>query len=346
MSDEVLERLVQEVVALRRRVAHLETLENPVLPASIDADLLDGQHGAYYRDADTLDGQHGDFYEQPLLRALVCTGRLTLTSGVPVTTSGVAAATTLYFTPYRGARVALYNGSTWVLSTLTERSLALGALSANTNYDIFLYDNAGALTLEAVAWTNDTTRATALALQDGVYVKSGATERRYLGTIRTTGTAGQCEDSVARRFVWNCYNRVGRTLYAADSTAQWTYTSTAWRPSNNNTTDGVGRFALVLGLSEGVVRAEHMSIAGGSSGSGSIYPAAGIGLDATTTNHAQLWIGRGGDNYASPHVALYVGYPSAGYHYFQRLEKASNSNALFYGTQGPSQTGMFGYIEG
>ncbi len=32
MSDAVLEKLVEEVVALRRRVAHLETLENPSVP--------------------------------------------------------------------------------------------------------------------------------------------------------------------------------------------------------------------------------------------------------------------------------------------------------------------------
>lgn len=46
MSDAVLEKLVEEVVALRRRVAHLETLENPALPTSIDADTLDGYHAA------------------------------------------------------------------------------------------------------------------------------------------------------------------------------------------------------------------------------------------------------------------------------------------------------------
>ena len=50
MSEEVLERLVQEVVALRRRVAHLEPLEHPGLPTNINADTLDGQHGSYYRD--------------------------------------------------------------------------------------------------------------------------------------------------------------------------------------------------------------------------------------------------------------------------------------------------------
>ncbi len=274
-----------------------------------------------------------------------CCGRLTLTSGVPVTTADVAGAGTLYFTPYKGNQVALYEGGVWVAHTFSELGLALGALGANTNYDIFVYDNAGTVTLQAVAWTNDTMRATALALQDGVYVKNGATTHRYLGTIRTT-SAGQCADSTAMRFVWNYYNRVRRMLLAVDTTNSWIYTSTAWRPSNNNTTNGVGRFAFVRGTNEDLVQAWHLSMAGGQTGTGSIYAGAGIGLDATDSNSAQLWVGRGEDNLAEQHTALYVGYPSAGYHYLQRLEKASNSNAHFYGDYGPSQCGMLGWMEG
>ncbi len=60
MSDAVLEKLVQEVVALRRRVAALETLENPMLPTSIDADKLDGQHGTYYAVAGDLAAHTGN----------------------------------------------------------------------------------------------------------------------------------------------------------------------------------------------------------------------------------------------------------------------------------------------
>ena len=132
---------------------------------------------------------------------MTCNGRLTLTSGTPVTTSDVTAATTLYFTPYKGDQVALYTDSTWTLYTLTERSIAIPA-TTDTNYDVFLYDNSGTLTLELVAWSDGTTRATALATQNGVYVKSGSADRRYLGTIRTTGVSGQCEDSETKRFVW------------------------------------------------------------------------------------------------------------------------------------------------
>ncbi len=113
-----------------------------------------------------------------------CEGRLTLTSGTPVTTSDVTAATTLYFTPYTGNRIGLNNGSAWQVHTFTELSIAIPA-TTDTNYDVFVYDNSGTPTLELLAWSDATTRATAIAFNGGVYVKSGDATRRYLGTIRT-----------------------------------------------------------------------------------------------------------------------------------------------------------------
>jgi hypothetical protein len=51
-------------------------------------------------------------------------GRLTLTSGTPVTTSDVTAAQTLYYTPYIHDQIALYTGS-WAGVTFSEKSLKL-----------------------------------------------------------------------------------------------------------------------------------------------------------------------------------------------------------------------------
>jgi hypothetical protein len=121
--------------------------------------------------------------------------RLTLQSGVAIPTTDSLAATTLYLTPYKGNSIALYSGTAWNVRTSAEMSISLANYVANTNYDLFVYSNSGAPTLESCAWTNNTTRATALALQDGVLSKSGATTRRYVGTIRTTSVTGQCEDS-------------------------------------------------------------------------------------------------------------------------------------------------------
>jgi len=160
-------------------------------------------------------------------------GRLTLTTGVPVTTIDVHAATTVYYTPYVGDKIAIYNGSDWVFHQFSELSLSLSGYTADKNYDIWIYDNAGTLTLDSTVWTNDTTRATAITRQDGVYVKSGDAIRRYLGTIRTTSTTGQCEDSKQRRLCWNFYNKENRFIEYNNATSH-TYGGTyrGWNNSN------------------------------------------------------------------------------------------------------------------
>ncbi len=162
-------------------------------------------------------------------------GRLTTESGVPISTSDRTAQGTIYWTPYLGSTVSLYDGSNWASYAFTERSLAL-TITSGKNYDVFLYNNSGTITLElSAAWTDDNTRATALVLQDGIYVKSGATTRRYVGTIRASGT-NQTSDSGGgtttqvggQRYVWNYYNRVGRWLAVFDSTDSWTYATATW----------------------------------------------------------------------------------------------------------------------
>ncbi len=161
-------------------------------------------------------------------------GRLTLESGVPISTTDQSAKTTLYYTPYVGDQIAVYDGSSaWSNLTFTETSLSLAGLTADKNYDIFGYDNSGTFALESLVWSDDTTRATALTRQNGVLVKTGATTRRYLGTIRINSTGGQCEDTETQRFAWNMYNRVNRRLYLAEETSH-TYSTGTWRDWNNS----------------------------------------------------------------------------------------------------------------
>jgi hypothetical protein len=138
--------------------------------------------------------------------------RLTTESGVPVSTSDRTAQSTIYLTPYVGNQIALYDGAAWQLRSTAEISLALSGLTSGKNYDVFAYYTGSAVALElSAAWTNDTTRADAITTQDGVWCKSGTLTRRLVGTIRTTGTT-TTEDSATKRFVWNAYNRVPRTL--------------------------------------------------------------------------------------------------------------------------------------
>lgn len=159
----------------------------------------------------------------------ICEGRLTTESGVGVSTSDRTSQGTIYFTPWDGNRVCLYDGTRWAMYAFTERSLAL-TVTSGSNYDVFLYDNAGTLTLElSTAWTNATTRADGITTQDNVYVKTGALTRRWLGTLRASGS-NVTADAAATRYVWNAYNRVNRHLsigssnshaYATNTVRQW-----------------------------------------------------------------------------------------------------------------------------
>lgn len=93
----------------------------------------------------------------------------------------------MYYTPYQGDRIALFNGTNWSVNRFTQLSFTLSGLTSGKNYDVFVYNNAGTITLElSAAWSTDTSRTDALTTQNGVYVKSSATTRRYLGTFRTT----------------------------------------------------------------------------------------------------------------------------------------------------------------
>jgi hypothetical protein len=138
---------------------------------------------------------------------LLSQGRLTLVSGDPAPIADQIGASTIYFTPFEGDIIALYTAGAWELLAFAEISLALASLTSGKNYDVFAYDNAGTLTLVlSAAWSSDSSRTDALALQDGVLVKSADHSRRYLGTIRATG-ATTTEDSNVKRFVVNMYNQ-------------------------------------------------------------------------------------------------------------------------------------------
>jgi hypothetical protein len=158
--------------------------------------------------------------------------RLTLETGVPYSLTPQTAKTTIYLTPYHGNQIAVYDGAAWDVLTLSgDISASLAGLTANLPYDVFVYDSSGTLTLELVAWTNGTTRATAIVTQDGIDVKSGATTRRLAGTILITGTTGQCEMSATFCGISNRYNLLPHGLFScpgySDGSSNSTYTTTS-----------------------------------------------------------------------------------------------------------------------
>lgn len=258
-------------------------------------------------------------------------GRLTLTSGVPVTTTDVTAATTIYYTPYLGNDLAVYSGSgnLWTYLQPAEISIAVPA-TTNQMYDIFVYDNAGTATLELTAWTNDTTRATALTYQNGVLVKSGTPTRRYLGSFRTTGVSGQTEDSSNRkRYLFNYYNRVIRNIGRTETTGSWAYNSTTLRQANGSATNQI---ELVVGVSEDPVSAEVVCMYN-SSGASNGKVAIGINSTTVATSVINTAIFPSNVSAVLPLYAFLETYLAVGYSYISWLEAstATGTNS-FYGS--------------
>ena len=94
------------------------------------------------------------------LRSVIPGGRLTLESGVPVSTTDQTAKTTIYYTPFVHNVINLWDGANWVPTEFTETSLALGTLIASRTYDVFGYLDAGALVLESLGWASSTVTIT------------------------------------------------------------------------------------------------------------------------------------------------------------------------------------------
>lgn len=157
-------------------------------------------------------------------------GRLTLTTGLAVLASDVTAATTLYYTAYKGNYVPLWDGTQWqVRQFAADLSLALDNNSGHTNYhqalkcfDVFVADDSGTLRFgTGPAWsvagnyvsagtltTGTAARNAAISRVNGVWVNTSSMVLRYgtatgntitvaagkatyLGTIWIDATDGQ-----------------------------------------------------------------------------------------------------------------------------------------------------------
>jgi len=272
-------------------------------------------------------------------------GRLTLSTGVPVPTADIPSSGLVFFTPYKGNRVSLYVPDYgWRTYEFTELTLDISGFTTAKNYDIFLYDNAGALTLEGCVWSNDTLRATALYNQDGRWVKNGYLNKLYLGTIHTQGAATITVDQIRSRLIWNNYNRVPRPIKVIDPTNSWTYAVVdTWRPLNN---DNSNKFEYCVGLIEDPLFLHY--ILSGTNPSVPLIMCAGIGIDNLVNSAPAISSDAWGPAAAFhiPSHAIYDDFPLLGYHYLELLEYIHTATVTFYGDNGTTyfQSGAIGWI--
>lgn len=263
-------------------------------------------------------------------------GRLTLTSGTPITTTDVTAATSVYFCPVGGNQITLWDGYAWCTGAFSELTLSLSGYTGGKPYDIWCYLNSGAPTLDSTVWTNDTTRATAVTLQDGRYCKSGDKTRLYLGTIYTTGT-GTTEDSANNRYLWNMYNRRSRPLWAADTTANWDYTG-GWRFARG---ESANRVNVLCGVSEDAIQLGLLAFAGGLTNGG----AAAIGEDSSSAPHASCLFEQGQNTVYRFLTASLNTIVPVGRHYYAWIESSAYGTNRFYGYDADDlRSGMSGIV--
>lgn len=277
--------------------------------------------------------------------------RLTLETGVPLSTTDQTAKTSLFCTPMTGNRIDLpdSNGNP-VRATSAEFSIAVPATTSQM-YDIFVFNNSGVAALELLAWTNDTTRATAVVrTTNGRLFKSGDNTRMYLGSFRTTTVSGQTEDSAAKRYLWNYYNRAARLLKAAAETADtWTYSTATWRQANAN---AANQLDVVIGIAEVLIDVRVLAVGNNSTAGVTFY--AGVGEDSTSAPAAGLINDTGpslsgGINARIPKQAWLSKYPAVGRHFYTWLEYSEATvTTTWYGDNGGvlSQSGIVGRIDG
>lgn len=271
---------------------------------------------------------------QTLSRASIAQGRLTLATGDPNPTTDITGATTLYYTPYNGDLISLWNSaeSRWDAYAFTERSISLSGLAANTNYDCFAYDSGGAVTLELVAWATSgagtSTRASAISRRNGIWVKT-SDNRRYLGTIRTTATIGECEDSEAKRLCWNVTNQIGKIALfkwvslglasPPEGQLEWTYTTLTWRKARG-TDDSLLEIVAGLPLLIDVYSCNTTSGAGTTS----------VGINSATVNSATFCMDGAGGGGNPLTFGQFNGSVPEGYNFLYQTENAITGSSQFF----------------
>jgi hypothetical protein len=272
-------------------------------------------------------------------------GRLTLQTATPVMTTTQAAKTTIFYTPYVGNLVPIYDGTNFSMVAFSELSAlttdttkspaAIGVSKVN---DWFVWNDAGTIRVgHGPDWTSDTTRSagTALTRVNGIWLNAvaitngpAALRGTYVGTTRSNGLSqldwiyGSLAVNWGAGFlgVWNAYNRVNVATRTADSTDNWTYATPVWRAANGNAT---ARISFVIGLEEDAIDAVYYGAASGSSAQ------LGVGLDSTTVfSGTAAW---SSSSIAIAISASYRGTVGVGFHYVSPIEYNFSGTSTFYG---------------
>ncbi len=330
----------------------LTMIQGTTLTLVFDAGLSTGEETTLHGDASppaggSVLGDHAGPQAELTLAPAAFEARLAVTFTAAPTMADAVTTTDqteidIYLLPYKGERIALYDGTVWSYHSLGANGISIdnAGLAKDQNYDVFVHDNSGTLALELLIWTahgaGSSTR-TALGVQDGVYVRGSDDTRRYVGTVRTIDVGGTVKftDAAQQRFVWNYYNRVDYADSSQDSTNSWTDAGNSTFSAINGG-NAAWKHELVVGVNERVYEAEIRLYAAND------YIVA-VGLDSTSVVHANsTMLYSSGGTIATATTCPVM--PGIGYHYLQGLESSTGAGSVSaFGDAGVAflQTGMY-----
>ena len=214
-------------------------------------------------------------------------GRLTVQSGIPISVTSAAGSGSLFYTPYNGNLIPIWNGTNFVMKVFTELVATLndtlknpGPILATKINDWFVwYDETVPATpvmrlSHGPDWTDNTNRSagTTLIRLNGLLVNvnaitngPGAQRGTYVGTTRADSNGGFVSyvfgaaglGGVQGRIgVWNQYNRasIGMTV---TETSTYAYGAGVYRYRNNSPLNSV---TFVSGIPEDSFRVDNFQL--------------------------------------------------------------------------------------
>lgn len=290
--------------------------------------------------------------------ATVPQGRLTLVTGTPVMVSDASAQSTVYYTPYNGNLIPLYDGTAFGNNVFAELSMVMsGANFASGGiYDLFVASDSGTVrlaigpvwsTLTAGAgargtgagttelerkfgiWTNK--NSATLRYASGSTFTAAANTATYVGTMFMDGTNSQVSCHVSygqsRKWgLWNAYNRVPINLKAGDSTASWSETTTSYAEINSS---AVNFLDVLAGLAEESVDYRYQQTV--QPGTNSVH--SGIGINSTSAVSGSAHSVGGTSGIIAIGTGRHVAAPTIGVNRAACLFKTSGGSVTLSGSE-------------
>lgn len=284
----------------------------------------------------------------------------------------ITGASTVYYSPYIGNQIPIWNGSSFSVLVFPELTLNVSssAQSASTAYDACVFNNAGTPTaVFGPAWSVSSgasasrgtgAGSTQLTRLNGIWVNAvsiaanngsstftvPALQCTYVGSVLIDASAGQISNyrtwGQSRKWgVWNAYWRVPIYLQAGDSTASWGYTTATIRPSHGSTANSLITFvglpeeATSLSFTQLVIPTQFVSQSvSGTIGFGYNSTTAFSGTTATFSEQSSGSFGTGTFNVGGTITAIYQPPIGIGAQTVTALEViAGTDGATFIGTQ-------------